>query len=142
MQYVVQEDDEGLNYEKLKSLESSEAKKTLGYFLAQLRKRANLDSEFDDQLTQFLSKRNQLAHNLSSVPGLGFNSSEELKIAVEWAGDFAGLAMHVHNVFLGLARAWSEQIGMQDAFAENEFFREIDTKFKPMADKIFSKKAP
>ena len=140
MEYVVQEGDEVLSYEKLKSLQADEAKKTLGYFLAQLRKRADLDSGFDDQLREFLSKRNQLAHDLSSVPGLGFHKPEELKTSIEWAGLLSGLALYVHNVFMGLARAWQQQIGMRDEFAENEFFQEIDSTFTPMANAIFAKK--
>lgn len=140
LQYVLQESEEGLTYEKLKSQKAEEAKKTLGYFLCQLRQRVEVDTTFDDRLREFLKQRNQLAHDLSSVPGLGFNDTEGLKVTMEWAGKLSGLALHVHNVFMGLARAWQHQIGMADDFAENEFFREIDTTFKPLVNQVFTKK--
>jgi hypothetical protein len=140
MQYVLQKGEGGLTYEKLKSQEAEEAKKTLGYFLTQLRLRAEIDPKFDGQLRDFLTQRNQLAHELSSVPGIGFHKPEELKTTKEWAGKLAGLASHVHNVFMGLARAWQQDIDMKDDFSENEFFKEIDTKFKPLVNQVFTAK--
>jgi hypothetical protein len=141
MQYVLQKDDSGLTYEKLKSLQADEARRTLGYFLVQLRHRADLDATFDDQLRQFLAQRNQLVHNLSEIPGLGFNDPSEIELTIEWAGKLSGLALHVHNVFMGLARDWQHQIGMRDDFADNEFFQEIDRTFKPLVIQMFAAKA-
>jgi hypothetical protein len=142
MHYVLQEGEGGLSYEKLKSLQAEEAKRTLGYFLAQLRRRVDVEASFDDQLREFLTLRNDLAHNLGDVPGVGFKDLKELEFAIEWAGRLSGLALHVHNVFMGLARTWQHQIGMRDDFANNEFFREIDTRFKPLVDQTFSAKSP
>lgn len=142
MQYVLQKDGGDLTYENLKSQQAEEAKKTLGFFLSQLRLRAEIDSTFDDQLKEFLTQRNQLAHDLSGVPGLGFHEPEELKVAVEWAGKLSSLALHVHNVFMGLARAWQHEIGIRDDFADNEFFQEIDATFKPLVNQVFTKKLP
>ena len=142
MQFVIQKDGGPLTYEKLKSQEADEAKRTLGYFLGQLRQRADIEASFDDQLREFLRLRNQLAHKLSEIPGLGFNRPKELKFTVEWAGKLSALALHVHHVFMGLARAWQHKIGMQDDFSDNEFFREIDTKFKPLVDQVFAAKLP
>jgi hypothetical protein len=140
MQYVLQKDGGILTYEKLKSQEAEEAKKTLGFFLSQLRLRAEIDSAFDDQLKEFLKQRNQLAHDLVGVPGLGFDEPEKLKVTVEWAGRLSGLAHHVHNVFMGLARAWQHEIGMRDDFSDNEFFQEIDARFVPLVNRVFTKK--
>jgi hypothetical protein len=142
MQFVVQKGDGALTYEKLKSQQADEAKRTLGYFLGQLRQRVEVEASFDDRLREFLEMRNQLAHDLSEVAGLGFSEPKELEFAVEWAGKLSGLALQVHNVFMGLARAWQHQIGMRDDFAEDEFFREIDTKFKPLAEQLFAAKPP
>jgi hypothetical protein len=142
MQFVLPEDDEALTYEKLKSQEADEAKKTLGYFLGRLRQRVEVEALFDNQLREFLKMRNQLAHNLSEVPGLGFSEPKELEFEVKWGGKLSGLALHVRNVFMGLARAWQHQIGMREDIAENEFFQEIDTKFEPFVDQIFTAKPP
>jgi hypothetical protein len=43
-------------------------------------------------------------------------------------------------VFMGLARAWQQRIGMRDDFADNEFFQEIDAKFQPLVNEVFSAK--
>ena len=142
MQYVLQKGGVVLTYENLKSQQAEEAKKTLGFFLSQLRLRAEIDSTFDDQLKEFLTQRNQLAHDLTGVPGLGFHDREKLEVAMEWAGKLSSLALHVHNVFMGLARAWQHEIGMRDDFAENEFFQEIDATFQPLVNQIFTKKQP
>lgn len=134
--------DGSLTLEKLESFKADEARRTLGYFLAQLRQRVEIDAAFDDRLREFLTLRNQLAHNLSEVPGLGFNRPDEIALTVEWAGKLSGLALQVHNVSMGLARVWQEQIGMRDDFAENDFFQEIDAKFKPLVDQVFTAKPP
>jgi len=129
--------DGSLTLETLESFKADEARGTLGYFLGQLRQRVEIDAAFDDRLREFLALRNRLAHNLSEVPGLGFDHPDEIVLTVDWAGKLSGLALHVHNVFMGLARAWQEQIGMRDDFADNDFFQEIDAKFKPLVDQVF-----
>jgi hypothetical protein len=140
MQLVLQKDDGGLTLEKLESLRTDEARRTLGYFLTQLRQRAEIESTFDDRLREFIALRNQLAHNLADVPGLGFEQPAEIEFTIEWAGKLSSLAAHVLKVFMGLARAWQHGIGMQDDLTENEFFREIDTQLKPLVDQVFMAK--
>jgi hypothetical protein len=140
MQLVLPKDDGTLTLEKLESLRSDEARSTLGYFLRQLRQRAEIESTFDDRLREFLALRNQLAHNLADVPGLGFEQPAEIEFTIEWAGKLSSLAAHVLKVFMGLARAWQEQIGMRDDFAEVDFFQEIDAKFKPLVNQVFTAK--
>jgi hypothetical protein len=145
MQYVLH-GEEALSYEKLLSQEAQQSKWTLGQFLGQLRQRADIDASFDDQLREFLKMRNELAHHLLEIPGLGFSKPKELEFTIKWAHKLSGLAWHVHNVFMGLARAWQDQIGIQDdqmrvpGFAEDELVRKIDTQFKPLVDHVFTSK--
>ena len=141
MTYVLQREG-GLSLESLRAQTAEEAKKTLGYFLSELRKRADLEPQFDEKLKDFLAMRNQFVHNLSAVDGLGFHTLEGISIAEAFIGKLSGLAQYVHNVFLGLARAWQEQIGLEDIFADNEFFAEIDARYKPLVDGLFSRKEP
>ena len=47
----------------------NERKKTIGYFLTELRKRADLHDQFDQKLRDFLDHRNTFIHNLHDVPG-------------------------------------------------------------------------
>ena len=132
--------DGSLSLEKLASHKVEESRRAVGHFLEQLRQRVQIEPAFDQHLRDFLDLRNKLAHNLSEVPGLGFQSSDEIAFTVNWAGKLSGLALHVHNVFMGLARAWQEQIGMRDDFADNESFQEIDAQFKPLVDRVFAAK--
>src|SRR5581483_11635890 len=51
-----------LTLELLEHQERAERRKTLGYFLSELRKRADLSPGFDVLLEDFLEKRNILVH--------------------------------------------------------------------------------
>jgi hypothetical protein len=137
MTFVIQK-GEPLTLENLERQTAEEAKKTLGYFLSELRKRAALENAFDASLKEFLELRNQFAHGLDTVDGLDFHTIEGLAVAEAYIGRVAGLAVYVQNVFMGLARSWQEQIGMPDDFGENDFFQEIDQRFKPIASKLFT----
>jgi hypothetical protein len=59
--------------EQIIAQSNAEQKKTLGYFLAELRKRVDLDVHFDRTLAEFLRRRNLLAHHLSDL--LGWNTT-------------------------------------------------------------------
>src|SRR5947207_15392683 len=79
MTFVLQKTS-SLTLESLLGQEDSERTKTLGYFLAQLRKRTDLDAEFDALLTDFLRNRNDFIHDLSRIPGWVEGSSERIAI--------------------------------------------------------------
>lgn len=59
MTFVIQKGD---SVDILK-VEEADRKKTLGYFMAELRKRAGLHPGLDRELVEFLEKRNTLAHS-------------------------------------------------------------------------------
>jgi hypothetical protein len=139
MTYVIQR-GEPLTLENLERQTSEEARKTLGYFLSELRKRAILEEGFDERLKEFLELRNQFAHRLDTVVGLDFGTFDGLAVAEAYIGRVAGVAVYVQNVFIGLARSWQEQIGMHDDFGENEFFQEIDQRYKPVVSQLFMPK--
>jgi hypothetical protein len=84
--------------------------------------------------------RNQFAHRLDTVDGLDFETAEGLTVAAAYIGRVAGLAVYVQKIFMGLARAWQQQIGMTDDFAANEYFQEIDQTYKPAVDTLFQQK--
>ena len=66
-----------LTLEALQEQEEIERNKTLGYFLAELRKRADLHDGFDVLLKDFLKNRNDFVHDLSRVPDWGLGSPEQ-----------------------------------------------------------------
>jgi hypothetical protein len=119
--------------EQIEAQKSEEAKKTLGYFLGQLRKRAAIDSAFDETLREFLLLRNQFIHNLNTVQGFGFDTPEEIAVVVSYTGRLFTLAREVHGVFLGAARAWQDQVGINTDLPDHEFFEHIDLVYKPLA---------
>jgi hypothetical protein len=126
--------------EDLERQTAEEAKKTLGYFLDQLRHRAAVEELFDADLKEFLEKSNTFVHHLSSVVGLNFETVQGLDVASNFVLRLATLSNHVTRVFMGLMRLWQQQIGMRDDFADNEFFRHIDEEYRPLAEKTFFRK--
>src|SRR5215813_6378468 len=74
---IVLQKQSPLTLEMLQQREEGERNKTLGYFLAELRKRADLHDGFDVLLKDFLKNRNDFIHDLSRVPGWGLGSPEQ-----------------------------------------------------------------
>jgi hypothetical protein len=120
---------------------TEEAKKTLGYFLGQLRRRVDVEPGFDIELSDFLDLRNRLVHDLDSVEGIDFATLEGRVIADAFIRTTATKSVHIIKVFTGLLRSWAEQVGIQvempDKFGAN-VFDEIDTIYKPMVEELFS----
>ena len=111
MTFVFQKESP-LTLEKLEKQEIEEQKKTLGYFLAELRKRADLDPKFDQMLRDFLDRRNIFIHQLSEVRGLDFSTPEGRQIAEQFIGKLAGLTQSVFYIFVGFIRAWQRKLDM------------------------------
>jgi hypothetical protein len=124
--------------EELLAQSETERRKTLGYFLAELRKRAAIDPHFDATLAEFLRRRNTLVHNLSDFPGWDIHTHRGIH-AGGFVNELIGMTEEVLKVFAGLVRAWQIQIGeatMPD-IRDHDFFREVDAKYVPMIDDLF-----
>src|SRR5688572_23931725 len=67
---------EGLTLEDLEKEEKQARKKTLGQFIFELRKRVELEPDFDEMLERFVEDRNQFVHRIETVPGWDLESSE------------------------------------------------------------------
>lgn len=127
----------------LQRQEKVERKKTLGYFLTELRKRADLAPEFDATLEEFLEKRNIFIHNISDIPGWKLASKDGRAVAHQFVGRLIELNNKVLKVFIGLVSAWQKQIGLKDHISEEHaFFSEIDEQVVPLINDIFYAKAP
>jgi len=126
-----------LTLEQLHQQEESERNKTLGYFLAELRKRAVVDATFDSLLKDFLKNRNDFIHDLSRVPEWGFTSPSEVVASKAFVYRLINQSEKVTKVFSGLIRAWQEQAGFDSPVPEHEFFDDIDRSYKPFVDHIF-----
>jgi len=134
----------GLTLEVLEKQEKAERKKTLGYFLAELRKRATIEPAFDRTLRDFLDRRNTFIHRLSNVPGWDLQSSKGRRIAEQYVSALAVQSQTLMCVFVGFMRAWQRQIGMQVRYpaGAEKFMAEIDALYAPLIDTLVFKKAP
>lgn len=131
---------EALTLELLQQQEESERCRTLGYFLAELRKRVDIDTQFDLLLIDFLKNRNDFIHDLSRVPDWGFENSQGALTSKEFVSRLIRQTESVTKVFSGLVRAWQEQMGIDSPMPKHEFFDDVERNFKPIVDHIFFEK--
>lgn len=75
---------EAITLELLQQQEESERCRTLGYFLTELRKRVDIDAQFDLLLIDFLKNRNDFIHDLSRVPDWGFEKAQDVLTSKEF----------------------------------------------------------
>jgi hypothetical protein len=102
---------DAITAEQLVAQSESERKRTLGYFLAELRKRAELDQHFDAALAEFLRRRNILAHRLSDIPGWDAGTHQGIYVGRRFINELLEMNHEVLKVFAGLVRAWQIQTG-------------------------------
>ena len=105
MTFVIQDDDP-LTLEKLKSQDQHEKRKTLGYFISKLRRRAAVDDDLDELLSEYLEKRNLLIHNVEAIPEWNLKSQAGRKVAKQFVGRLGYLASETMMIFSGFLRAW------------------------------------
>jgi hypothetical protein len=128
--------------EQLIAQTNAEQTKTLGYFLAELRKRADLDVHFDRKLAEFMRRRNLLAHNLSDLPGWNTDTAHGIYIGRCFINELLQMNNEVLKVFTGLIRAWQLQGDQALPDVPEEFFEMIDEKYVPLIDSLFFAKEP
>ena len=135
--FVIQ-DGESLNLEKLQSLEKKESKKALGYFMARLRKRADLFPAFDELLESFLKNRNDFIHNHDSITGWDLNSEQGRIVAHHFTSELLSQAHKINEVFIALIMRWQKDAGMEPPKEqEHSFFQNIETQYGHLIDTLF-----
>jgi hypothetical protein len=129
--------------EQLIAQSNAAQKKTLGYFLAELRKRVDLDVHFDGTLCEFLRRRNLLAHNLSDLPGWNTDTVHGIYIGRCFINELLEMNGEVLKVFAALLRAWQAQRGDKTFDVPGHpFFEEVDTRYVPLVDSLLFAKEP
>ena len=141
MTFVFQEGS-GITLEELETQLSKERKKTIGYFLGELRKRAELHPSFDKVLDDFLECRNKFVHNIESVPGWDLDSAEGKKSARMFISRVFNLSNKMLLTFSGFLRAWQKQVGLDVPMppGSEEFFKAVDQDCTPMINHLVFKK--
>ena len=141
MTFVLQRSNP-LTLETLERQKKEERKKTLGYFLSELRKRTDLDDKFDALLEQFLEKRNVLVHDFGERDEFSLNTPAGLAGANEFIRDLIQITEEVLKVFVGLVLAWQEQTGIGPENVKGQsFFEEIEAAYKPLVNEVFFRKS-
>lgn len=131
-----------LTLEVLERQKKEERRKTLGYFLGELRKRVDLERGFDALLDEFLEKRNTLVHDFGGMDQYSLNTEAGLAAANAFLHRMIQVTESVLKVLIGLTQAWQEQIGMPpDATPDHPFFTEIEEQYKPLVNEIFVPKS-
>jgi hypothetical protein len=141
MTFVIQKDSP-LTIEKLEAQRSAERRKTLGYFLAQLRQRADVAEGFDQLLTRFLEMRNTLVHRVTEIEGWNLSNESGREAAVRFLGELGWLSVQVMKIFMGFIRAWEVQTGTRSPVPPGgeELFAEIDSKYANLIDQLLAEK--
>lgn len=140
MTFVLQKSSP-LTLELLEHQETAERRKTLGYFLGELRKRADLEPGFESLLEDFLERRNVLVHEFGGRDEYSLNTVEGLAGANAFLRDMIRITEEALKVFMGLVSAWQEQAGMGIGTPKGEpFFDEIEAVYKPMVNEVFYRK--
>lgn len=131
--FVIQKGD-GLTLERLEAQTEAERKKTIGYFLDQMRRRVAIHPKVNDYLSTFLTLRNRFAHDVSSVPGWDMETEDGLKAANDFLTDLGGHSLWVYFWLAGIVRGWSLEVGMKTGFDDHETMHFLDRTFRPLAD--------
>lgn len=116
----VLQDGVPLSYLRLMELDAKHRKKTLGYFIREMQKRATFHDNIDSVLERFLENRNSLIHRFDEIPGSALESDDDRK---KLRGFLAQLGADTETLMVfsaALIHAWSKEIGMpENLFIEN-----------------------
>lgn len=128
-----------LNLASLEAQTEAERKKTIGWFLSQLRGRVDIHPAVNERFSAFLTLRNQFAHDLSSVPGWSTESAEGLKSANDFLTE-----VHAHTIWIyfwlsGITRSWAVQNDMETDIDDDPVIHFIDQTFRPIAEQTVQK---
>jgi hypothetical protein len=136
MTYVLPKDGK-ITVESLERQTAEEAKKTLGYFLGQLRRRVPVQAGFDAELSEFLELRNKLVHHLYEVEGLNFATPEGREVAEAFILKACVKTMHITLIFVSLIQLWVDHVGLSSEDQDKEFLSELRNSYMPMLNSIF-----
>jgi hypothetical protein len=82
----------------------AERRKTLGYFLAELRKRITVQPYFDELLTRFLDNRNGFAHDFLRVPNVSLQTEQGVRVGIDFVKNLIEDAIGVRRCVDGLVQ--------------------------------------
>jgi hypothetical protein len=115
-------------WQEIERLETKERKKTLGYFVAELRKIIDIDQEFEAVLMEFVDRRNTFVHHLKQVPGYNLKDEAGLNAAMSFVTDLFARAVHVRKTLwafggiLSGRRLIDPELVIKEDMSDEEFY--------------------
>jgi hypothetical protein len=137
MSFVFQKPN--LTPQKLFEESQKNSKRTAGYLLTELHKRVDVHPGFDKTLILYLESRNTFVHRLGDIPGWDLGSPTGRRVAMTFLMDLVRRSTRVLFVFGALARLWAKEAKIKVDF-DHEFLQELEAKYGPLVDVIFSEK--
>jgi len=101
-------------WEQILASNEKERRKTLGYFLRELRKNTPVRSDFDKTLTEFLEARNLFVHNFASVPNFSLNDDAGIEAGLDFVRTLNHQTVFIRNIFMGLIRIMMGEDNLKD----------------------------
>ncbi|GAA6210637.1 hypothetical protein NBRC116602_03770 [Hyphomicrobiales bacterium 4NK60-0047b] len=136
---LVIQNDEFLDLEKMKKQNHFLERKTLGQLISVLKKRVDLDDDFEQLLLEFIDDRNTLAHNLNRVEGYEIHTVDGRTSMNEFLSLLNARSQKIIKILGALLYSWKEQVGFQ--FPEDEFAKSfIGEEYLAMTEKLFFRK--
>lgn len=109
--FVIQ-DGEKLTLKRLIDVEKKHRRKTLGYFIREMKMRAEFDESIEDAFERFLENRNTLVHRFDKVRGHQLKTGQDLEAVGVFLSQLSNDTMTVITFCTALVHAWSEQTGI------------------------------
>lgn len=106
-------------------LESKDMERPLGAFLKELRKRAQLNQDFDELLRFFLLQRNVFIHDITQPKGWTLKTKEGLQVVDAQLNQLLENSERVRTHFKALLYSWKIQGDMTPSEDEAEAFAAI-----------------
>ena len=134
MTFVIQQGEEEMDLARYETQTRAERKKTIGYFLSQLRRRVDVEPTTDARLSAFLDMRNLFVHKLDEVPGWGLDDEASLAASNDFLTDLLATSFYIYLWLAGITKSWARQVGMTTKYDDEEIVRMIDEHFVPLAE--------
>jgi hypothetical protein len=108
----VLQDGVPLTYERIMELDEHHRRKTLGYFIREMKKRATFEDSIDSSLERFLANRNRLVHHFDQVSGNDLETPDDIAQVTAFLDQ---LWQDLESVLLfcsAMLHAWTEETGI------------------------------
>jgi hypothetical protein len=111
-------------------IESKKMNRPLGPFLTELRKRAELHADFDQLLSDFLTRRNEFIHHITKPEGWTLSTSEGLAVVGRQLKELHDSSNEVRTIFTAILYSWKVQDELEPTAEEVEAFAALEGKYE------------